>query len=154
MEKPDDLATSPGQKIGLWYYGTTGVGKTHAAVTEFPSAYRKIANNKWWDGYNNEEAVIIDDFDKDHKYMGYHLKIWADRYAFQAEVKGSAKMIRPATICVTSNYHPKEIWEDSHTLDPILRRFKIVHFKTIEQMMDLEPVPYDEEREPNFLAQP
>lgn len=88
--------------------------------------------NKWWDGYQRQPNVIIDDFDKCHMVLGYHLKIWADRYAFAAEVKGSTILIRPLKIVVTSNYHPKEIWgETPNTLDPILRRFKIVHFRVL-----------------------
>ena len=111
-----------------WYWGKSERGKTHAAYHEYPKAYRKIASNKWWDSYQGENEVIIDDFDKAHHYMGYNLKIWGDRYCFQAEVKGSSIYIRPKVIIVTSNYHPSMIWEDPSTLEPILRRFKIVHF--------------------------
>lgn len=62
--------------------------------------------------------------------MGYELKVWADRYKFLAEVKGTSNgvPIRPKKIVVTSNYHPKEIWSDAQTLEPILRRFKITRF--------------------------
>lgn len=71
--------------------------------------------------------------------MGYHLKIWADRYAFNAEIKGSSRFIRPKVICVTSNYHPKEIWDDESTLGPILRRFKIVQFRAMRDAVFDDP---------------
>lgn len=148
MELPPDLTIQSYEKCGIWYYGKTGVGKTRLAIKEFPDAYRKIANNKWWDGYQNEEAVLLDDLDKAHAYMGYHLKIWADRYAFIAETKGSARMIRPKRIIVTSNYHPKDIWDDSTTLEPILRRFKCIH--VVHVMDQLGLLSTDEELVADF----
>lgn len=141
MIKPDDIPS--GQQVAFWYYGATGAGKTHAALMEYPGAYRKIANNKWWDGYQMEDAVIMDDLDKKHDYMGYHLKIWGDRYAFVAETKGSSRYIRPKTIIVTSNYHPRDIWTDDTTLNPILRRFKVVRFMTL--MDSIAPNHADDE---------
>lgn len=113
-----------------WYCGPTGTGKSYKARSENPGHYLKMCN-KWWDGYNNEEVAIIEDFDKAHSVLGHHLKIWADRYAFPAEVKGSHRNLRPKKIIVTSNWHPSEIWTDSQTLDPILRRFKILRFTNL-----------------------
>lgn len=46
----------------LWIYGKAGAGKTRKAVSEHPDAYMKLAN-KWWDGYQGQEAVIMDDLD-------------------------------------------------------------------------------------------
>lgn len=88
--------------------------------------------NKWWDGYKEQDVIIIDDLQKEHQCLGYHLKIWGDHYPFPAERKGSTLQIRPGKIIVTSNYHPRDIWTDPAVLEPILRRFKVIEFKKLE----------------------
>lgn len=146
--RPDHLPAGSG-KIGVWFYGSTGVGKSHAADVEYPGAYRKNPN-KWWDGYQGESNVIIDDFDKSHDYLGYYLKIWADRYTFIAETKGSSLYIRPECFVVTSNWSPREIWENApNVLEPILRRFRVVRFCSI---MEVAGGSQLEERRPMFTA--
>lgn len=115
-----------------WIYGETGTGKTRGAWERYPDAFCKKANTHWWDGYDGQEVVIIDDFDKYHVKQGYELKIWLDHNPFPAEFKGGSNMIRPKKIIITSNYHPSEIWDDDKTLQPVLRRVEMKHYKTFK----------------------
>lgn len=124
----------------LWYWGDSRVGKSWAAKHDFPDLgkpYLKKANNAWWCGYKHEPLVIIEDFDiRSGEKLIHDLKIWADVYPFPVEVKGSTMPeIRPQTLIVTSNYHPMQIWKEKMDIEPIMNRFKVVHFKKLQQDM-------------------
>lgn len=110
-----------------WIYGPPGTGKSRMARDKNPGAFIKDPTEKWWDGYDDEEVVIIDDFDKFQVKQGGDMKRWLDRYPFQAQVKGGYCKVRPVKIIVTSNYHPSEIWDDAVTVQAILRRVELVH---------------------------
>lgn len=109
-----------------WLWGPSGTGKSKYVRDTYGDSLFDKPCNKWWDGYQGEETVLLDDFGNEHHVLGHYLKRWADHYPFKAEAKGTVHEIRPVRICVTSNYHPSEIWEDPKMLEPILRRFKIV----------------------------
>lgn len=122
--KPDCLTTMD----NVWLWGKAGTGKSLSARLKYESLYEKDACNKWWCGYNGEEAVLIDDLDKKdaQDFMGKYLKKWAQEAPFLAECKnGNTRYIRPKTIIVTCNWKPEEIWNNPQFLEPIARRFRV-----------------------------
>jgi len=119
MQKPQSLD----HVSGTWIYGETGSGKTHAVVTQFPDRYIKPLN-KWWDGYQGESIVHLDEICPSHTaWIAPYLKKWADKWPFDAEVKGGALQLRPARIIVTSNYSILEMGFADNDLAAIQRRF-------------------------------
>lgn len=140
MVKPPDLTYMP----GVWIYGPPGTGKSFTARNLYPDAYMKM-QNKWWDGYQGEEHVLLDDFDM--KELGHHLKIWADKYSFLAESKGSARHIRPARFIITSNYAPSQLFgHDPILLAAIVRRFDL------REMTDVYVPPVPPESLQSFVG--
>lgn len=113
-----------------WHYGPTGTGKSRLVRTKWPDAFIK-SNDVWWDGYQGEETVIIEEMGP-KQIGGHHMKIWADHYAFKAAVKGSQISIRPKRIIVTSNYSIEEVYPEPQDYEPLKRRFTTHIYKTLD----------------------
>lgn len=106
---------------GEWYCGPSGIGKSRLARDMYPNAYPKLAN-KWWDGYNGEDHVLLEDLDDKHTCLAYHVKLWADRYHAPGETKGGICALTHSKFVVTSQYYPEEIFSGKD-LEAINRRF-------------------------------
>ena len=123
MKRPRDLDTVCGE----WHYGAAGTGKTTAVRDAHPDAYIK-SRDKWWDGYNGEPVVILDDMSPFHKCLGDYLKDWGDKWTFKAEEKGGYKWLRPELFIVTSQYDVDDIFDDAETRAALNRRYKKTHY--------------------------
>lgn len=114
------------------YWGVTGTGKSRTAWAEAGlQAYPKDPRTKWWDGYLNQEHVVIDEFRG--SIDPAHLLRWLDRYPVLVEIKGSSIPLVAKTIWITSNLSPDEWYPDldEETKKALRRRMTIKHFVTI-----------------------
>ena len=128
-EQPQPILEGDLQSHFEWWYGKTGTGKSHQIWTKYPVHFDKQIN-KWWDGYNFEDVVVIEEADpKKCEHMAYYFKRWMDKYPFRCEIKGAhMNFIRPKKIIVTSNYTLQECFPNKEDYEPLKRRVKQVHF--------------------------
>lgn len=90
-----------------WRWGLAGTGKTRFCIEKHPNHYIKDGT-PWWDGYKQQEAIIIDDFDNQIPYRT--LLRMLDRYVYQGQVKGGYVHINSPYIYITSEYPPERYW--------------------------------------------
>ena len=119
---------------GVWISGESGIGKSYAVREVFGDRFYLKDHSKWWDGYDGEEVVLIDDVHADAAWIVHFLKTWADAYPFKAETKGGMAWIRPRWIIITSNYPLAELgrkrtrdgmeYPDPRDVEALRRRFK------------------------------
>lgn len=118
----------PMEKQVTVYWGCTGVGKSYRAWSEAgPGAYPKDPLSKWWDGYNGESSVIIDEFRGIIAIA--HLLRWFDHYPVRVEIKGGSVPLRANRIFITSNLDPA-VWYpdlDAETYNALRRRIRVIH---------------------------
>lgn len=124
---------------GLWIWGSPGTGKSHAARSIDECAYFK-AQNKWWDGYDGEETVILDDLDS--PVLSHHLKIWSDKYSCTGETKGGTVQLQHKLFIVTSNFSIERLFSDDIVLIAALyRRFQVIEKTSKNQIINyLSPI--------------
>lgn len=92
-------------------WGESGAGKTRMVHETESELFNKM-EGLWWDGYDGEEAVLIDDVVwNDHNIGGIlmmeFLKI-CDRYPLKVQVKGGSVNFVSRRVYVTSMYDPEK----------------------------------------------
>jgi hypothetical protein len=112
------------------FVGRTGTGKSRRAWDEAGIlAYPKDPRSKFWDGYRDQEHVVMDEFRGDIALS--HVLRWLDRYPCLVEIKGSSTCLVAKKVWITSNLHPRDWYPmaDQQTVDALFRRLQIVEFE-------------------------
>lgn len=116
--------------IVFWLWGDTGSGKSRACV-EFCkelnySSYWKDNTSKWWDGYDNQDVVIIDDIRTKTFEFHYLLRL-IDRYPLLVEFKGGMININTKIFIFTCPLKPEDIYMIEEDKSQLLRRIDYIY---------------------------
>lgn len=115
------------------FWGVTGAGKSHRAFLEAGDEfYLKMPTTKWFDGYQGEPHIIIDEFSGTVDIV--HLLKWLDKYPCAVEIKGSQVALKSKKWWIMSNVAPDMWYTDKATPEQqaaLMRRLtNIVEFTT------------------------
>lgn len=107
------------------YHGKTGLGKTRSVMDNLPSQDSVYIHpgGHWFDGYDNENIVLFDDFGGSEFKLTYLLKL-LDRYPMRVPIKGGFVNWAPHEIYITSNHPPTEWYPNAKEehVNALLRR--------------------------------
>lgn len=118
------------------YWGQTGSGKTRKACSENENAYILRASNHgvWFDGYNGQDVLILDDFSG---WIPLNLLLNVlDGYRLQVEVKGGTTIAAWTTVILTSNTAPSQWYsQEAQARHPgaLERRINEIWFFSLER---------------------
>lgn len=105
----------------IWVWGPTGSGKTRQVVENETDLWISGKNLKWWQGYENQEATLFDDFRADFCTFHELLRI-LDRYPYTVEVKGGHRELNSKRMYITSCYPPGEVYRTREDIEQLMRR--------------------------------
>ena len=107
-----------------WLWGLAGTGKSRFVWDTYgkENVFTKDGT-MWWDGYNQDKVILIDDFDNMIPYRTL-LRI-LDRYPYQGQVKGAYVQINSPLIYITAEHPPTYFWNDNE-LAQVQRRLTSV----------------------------
>lgn len=129
------------------FYGKPGTNKTRYAMdlseaSQYVVPCNTVNNSLWFDGYEGQLAVIIDDFDG--KIALTQLLRLIDRYTLQVPIKGGHRWFRPEVIIITTNIHPS-IWYDysKRTSSEMALRRRFTHILNFDEPWQPDEIDYE-----------
>lgn len=133
-----------GDRKVIWLHGLTGTGKTYEAVRE-GGAKEVSWNNGFLIGYEGEETVVFDEFDKRSDIsLSMFLRL-TDNYPLTVNVKNGQRHWNARTIYITSTVEPRLAFKemlDQVSWDQVARRLFLIVHKTMKY---IAPSPTAEE---------
>lgn len=137
LSKAEDIAARKRFRTemtqGIWYWGGTGVGKSHKAFEDFDPerCYVKCLTDEWWDGYTGQEVVILNEFRGNIAYS--ELLALVDKWPHSVKRRNREPMpFVSKTVIVTSSLSPADCYHgvaERDSLTQLYRRFQVRELK-------------------------
>lgn len=115
--------------IVKWYFGPTGTGKTYSAYQEFlaktdmDNIYVCMDTGQWFEGYDGQEYVIIDDIRGD--FMKFHqLLKFLGEYQYRVQTKGGSRQFVAKEIIITAPFPPQYVFKTVEDVSQLLDRIE------------------------------
>lgn len=120
------------------FWGSTETGKTFSAINLYGADgdYFKIdcTNQKgqiWFDGYEGQRLLIIDDFDATLCSIGY-MKVLLDKYKLRLPIKGGHVWAAFTQVIITSNSMPNTWYIGASEADSAALARRLHHIRHYE----------------------
>lgn len=98
-----------------WFYGGAGSGKTKFVFDAEDDIFRPTSK-KWWEGYDGDRVVLIDDWRP--SWCSYvELLKFTDIYPFKVETKGGSREVKYDKLYITSDRSPYDYYVKDGIMD-------------------------------------
>lgn len=104
------------------HWGKTGTGKTRKPYEEGAYLFDDYENG-WWDGYDGESVICLDEFYGGIKFSS--LLRWLDGYQLRLKIKGGFTYAQWSKVYITSNVEPSQWYPNivDERKNALMRRF-------------------------------
>lgn len=124
-----------------WYlWGGSGAGKSHSAFKNYHPDTHYILNLQdkgWWDGYRQQETVIINEFRGQIPYG--ELNDLIDKWPKTVSRRNRQPLpFTSKRVIITSSMPPEEVYHnlsENDELTQLFRRFKIIHVRSGQEVI-------------------
>lgn len=121
------------------YWGSTGMGKTHRIMTEYPEAYQVEPGRDPWGRYRGQKVVVFDEYDYS-KWTIQQMNRFLDKWRCPLDARYRDRYAEWTLVVICANSSPLTWWPDSDWMLTLSFRRRIqgsvYRFTTQTQTLD------------------
>ncbi len=123
--------------VSFWISGPSDIGKSHLVYTSCDNLFAITpgTGQLWYDGYNKEKFLLIDDLMLNTIPACDMIHI-ADKWRYRCPVKGGFVNACWNVVLVTCNHSIEFIYAGTENVPSLQRRFKVLDVRTREECVE------------------